>query len=53
VDEGEQVYARVLEARRRGLAELLEGWEPEKHDDVRAMLDRLARELSSEIPVAA
>jgi MFS family permease len=52
-DEGRQVYARVLEARRRGLAELLEGWEPEQHDDVRAMLDRLARELGSEIPQAA
>jgi hypothetical protein len=48
--DGEVAYDRVMEARRRGLAELLEGWEPEKHDDVRAMLDRLARSLAEEVP---
>ena len=32
--EGELVYAHVVEARREGLAELLEGWAPEEHDDV-------------------
>jgi hypothetical protein len=48
--EGESVYARVLEARRVGLAQLLDGWEPERHDEVRAMLDRLTRELVAEIP---
>jgi hypothetical protein len=48
--DGELVYARVVEARREGLAELLDGWEPELHDDVRAMLDELARELVAEIP---
>ena len=29
-----------LEARREGLVELLEGWAPEEHDEVLAMLDR-------------
>jgi EmrB/QacA subfamily drug resistance transporter len=48
--EGELVYVRVLEARREGLADLLDGWEPEQHDDVRTMLDNLARELVAEIP---
>ena len=48
--DGRVVYARVVEARTEGLAELLEGWEPEKHDEVKAMLDRLARELVTEIP---
>ncbi len=48
--DGQVVYARVVEARTQGLTELLEGWEPEKHDEVRAMLDRLARELVVEIP---
>jgi EmrB/QacA subfamily drug resistance transporter len=48
--EGESVYARVLKARRDGLAQLLDGWEPERHDEVRAMLDRLTRELVAEIP---
>ena len=48
--EGEAVYARVVEARREGLAELLDGWEPERHDEVRTMLDRLSRELVAEVP---
>jgi EmrB/QacA subfamily drug resistance transporter len=48
--DGHVVYARVVEARTQGLTELLEGWEPEKHDEVRTMLDRLARELVVEIP---
>ena len=48
---------RGLRARARGttggaLRELLEGWAPEQHDDVRAMLDRLARELVAEPPTA-
>jgi hypothetical protein len=47
---GELVYAQVVEARREGLAELLEGWAPEEHDEVRAMLDSLARELVAEPP---
>jgi EmrB/QacA subfamily drug resistance transporter len=48
--EGESVYARVVDARHEGLAQLLEGWEPERHDEVRAMIDRLSRELVTEIP---
>jgi EmrB/QacA subfamily drug resistance transporter len=51
--EGEAAYARIVEARREGLAELLDGWEPERHDDVRAMLDRLSRELVAEVPQTA
>jgi EmrB/QacA subfamily drug resistance transporter len=47
---GELTYERVREARRQGLAELLEGWKPEEHDEVQAMLDRLSRELVAEIP---
>jgi EmrB/QacA subfamily drug resistance transporter len=52
-ERGGALYARILAARRAGLAELLEGWEPEQHDDVRAMLDRLARMLVGEIPQVA
>jgi EmrB/QacA subfamily drug resistance transporter len=48
--DGHVIYARVVEARTQGLTELLEGWEPEKHAEVKAMLDRLARELVVEIP---
>jgi EmrB/QacA subfamily drug resistance transporter len=52
-DEGEVLYTRIVEARRVGLAELLEGWEPEQHDEVRAMLERFARELVGEAPQRA
>jgi EmrB/QacA subfamily drug resistance transporter len=51
--EGELLYGRVVAARRRGLAELLEGWEPEEHAEVRAMLDRLAEDLVAEIPAVS
>jgi hypothetical protein len=52
-DDGEIVYARVLEARRENLSELLDGWEPEQHADVRAMLDRFARLQVAEPPTAS
>jgi EmrB/QacA subfamily drug resistance transporter len=52
-DDGEIIYARVLEARRHELAELLDGWEPEQHPDVRAMLDRFARLQVAEPPTAS
>jgi EmrB/QacA subfamily drug resistance transporter len=48
--DGETTYARLLEARREGLCELLEGWAPEEHDDVMALLGRLAKDLVSEAP---
>ena len=51
--EGELVYSHVVEARREGLVELLEGWAPEEHAEVLAMLDRFARELVTEIPEQA
>jgi EmrB/QacA subfamily drug resistance transporter len=51
--EGERVYTRILDARREGLAELLAGWKPEEHDEVRAMLDRLARALVADVPAQA
>jgi hypothetical protein len=38
--------------RRQRLAELLDGWAPEDHDEVRAMLDAFAREFVAEPPVA-
>jgi EmrB/QacA subfamily drug resistance transporter len=48
--EGEVVYARIVEARRQGLSELLDGWKPEEHDEVRAMLDRLSHAYVEEPP---
>jgi hypothetical protein len=49
--DGEAVYGRVLAMRRQRLAELLDGWAPEDHDEVRAMLDAFAREFVAEPPV--
>jgi EmrB/QacA subfamily drug resistance transporter len=47
---GRQVYTRVVAARRAQLERLLEGWSPEKHPDVKAMLAKLARSLVVEPP---
>ncbi len=51
--DGQAVYGRVLAMRRQRLAELLDGWAPEDHDEVRAMLDTFAREFVAEPPVTA
>jgi hypothetical protein len=48
--DGEQVYTRIVEARGDGLAELLDGWEPEQHDELMHLIERLAHELVAEIP---
>ena len=50
VSDGQDVYGRLLAVRRQRLAELLEGWSPEEHDEVRAMLDDFAREYVAEPP---
>ena len=41
---------RVLAARRQGLDELLARWEPEKHPDVVALLNRLVETLVRDLP---
>jgi EmrB/QacA subfamily drug resistance transporter len=47
---GRDAYARLISARREGLAELLARWQPEKHAEVQALLHRLAAVLVSELP---
>ncbi|MGN6170102.1 MAG: MFS transporter [Solirubrobacteraceae bacterium] len=42
---GQETVAKLIEARRQGLAELLEGWSPEDHDELVALLQRLGREM--------
>ncbi|HEY6017967.1 MAG TPA: hypothetical protein VIU16_14365, partial [Gaiellaceae bacterium] len=49
---GAEVYERFVAARRGLLAELLEGWEHGDHDELEALLDRMARELAAEVPDA-
>jgi EmrB/QacA subfamily drug resistance transporter len=45
---GSAVRDRLLAARRERLEELLEGWSPEQHDELAAMLTRLAGELAGD-----
>jgi MFS family permease len=47
---GRESHDRLIAARREGLQELLYGWDPERHADIRRLLDRLARELVSDMP---
>jgi len=49
-DVGAAMRERMLAARRRNLADLLARWHPEQHPDVLALIDRLARALSTDLP---
>jgi MFS family permease/DNA-binding MarR family transcriptional regulator len=42
---GEDAMVRLTEARRQGLTELLDGWNPEEHPEVIAMVKELAASL--------
>jgi EmrB/QacA subfamily drug resistance transporter len=48
--EGRRALDRLVAARREGLALVLGAWAPEKHAEVRQLLDRLAATLTSEVP---
>jgi MFS family permease/DNA-binding MarR family transcriptional regulator len=48
--KGRQVYTRMVAARRAQLERMLEGWSPERHPEVKAMLAKLARSLVVEPP---
>jgi EmrB/QacA subfamily drug resistance transporter len=45
-------HDRVVAARRERLAELLGGWNPEEHADLRRLLDQLAQAVTSSMPAA-
>jgi EmrB/QacA subfamily drug resistance transporter len=47
---GRADYERLVEARCAGLRELLSGWDPESHAQLQELVDKLARDLVSEIP---
>jgi EmrB/QacA subfamily drug resistance transporter len=47
---GRRDYERLVEARCAGLRELLDGWSPDKHPELRELIERLGRDLVSEIP---
>jgi len=42
---GTQALDKLTEARRRGLTELLEGWNPEEHPEVIELVKQLAHSL--------
>jgi DNA-binding MarR family transcriptional regulator len=47
---GRADYERLVEARCAGLRELLSGWDPDSHAQLQELVDKLARDLVSEIP---
>jgi DNA-binding MarR family transcriptional regulator len=47
---GREDYERIVTARRDGLRDLLDGWEPDEHPPLRELIDKLGRDLVSEIP---
>ncbi len=49
---GRETFDQVVAGYRSRLGEILERWSPEEHIEVRAMLDRFARALASELPTA-
>ena len=49
-EAGAAMREHMLAARRANLADLLARWRPEEHPDVLALIDRLARALSSDLP---
>jgi hypothetical protein len=49
---GVVVLDRLVAARRERLCEHLEGWSPDEHEELARTLNRLARDLVGEAPVA-
>jgi DNA-binding MarR family transcriptional regulator len=47
---GTDVRERARAARSSDLNELLAGWEPERHAEIRRIVDELARSFASEVP---
>lgn len=50
---GSDVRERIHTARCSDLNDLLSGWEPERHAEIRRIVDQLARSLANEIPQPA
>jgi DNA-binding MarR family transcriptional regulator len=50
---GREDYERLVAARRAGLRDLLSGWEPDEHEQLQQLVDKLSRDLVSEIPTPA
>src|SRR3546814_21143586 len=51
-ERGRQTFERIVAGYRDWLALVLDRWSPESHADVRAMLNRFARQLVADLPVS-
>ena len=50
---GREDYERLVAARCAGLRDLLSGWDPDGHPQLQRLVDKLGRDLVSEIPTPA
>ena len=50
---GRDALERLVAARRESLAELLDGWSPEREADLAALLTRMARDVVADHPDGA
>jgi len=50
---GAESYERLVAVRQASLRTLLDGYEPDDHPELRALVDRLGRELVAEMPAPA
>jgi hypothetical protein len=48
--KGNLMRDRLLSARRKGVADLIARWEPDKHPEVLALLDRMVDSLMRDLP---
>jgi DNA-binding MarR family transcriptional regulator len=49
-EAGRRIFEQIVAGYRARLAQILERWSPEDHEEVRALLNGLARELVAELP---
>jgi EmrB/QacA subfamily drug resistance transporter len=49
-DEGHKVRQRLIAARRANLSEMLRGFEPERHAELAAFIQRVAQQVADEAP---
>jgi DNA-binding MarR family transcriptional regulator len=49
---GHEAAERLIAERRASLARLLDGWEPERHEDLANLLTRLAEEVAQPAAVS-
>jgi hypothetical protein len=52
-EAGRRTFEQIVAGYRARLAQILERWSPEDHEEVRAMLNGLARELVAELPASS